>query len=153
MLSMEIKITKKPFSISTNARIFYRIIQLLLIMHYTGRTDNKTVSLMKAHLLIWALQTKDRKSLLLKSKDNEYIKSIGIWNIDQNTNQALTYMHEDDLCSIEKKNYSLTKNGKNLIKNIIDDETIFIAEKSFLKEIGSSMTEVNITKLQNLWIS
>lgn len=108
---------------------------------------------MKAHLLLWALQTKDRESLLLKSKDNEYSASIGIWNIDQNTNQALTYMHEDDLCSIEKKNYSLTENGKKLVKKIIDDKTIFVEEKSFLTKIGSSLTDVNITKLQNLWIS
>lgn len=150
---MEIKITKKPFSISTNARIFYRIIQLLLVMHYTGRTNNKTVPLMKAHLLIWALQTKERENLLLKSKDNEYNTSIGIWNIDKNTNQALTYMHEDDLCSIDKNNYSLTENGKNLVRKIIDDKTIFVEEKNFLTKIGSSLTDVNITKLQNLWIS
>lgn len=150
---MEIKITKKPFSISTNARIFYRIIQLLLIMHYTGRTNNKTVPLMKAHLLIWALQTNNREGLLLASKHNKYDTSIGIWNIDKNTNQALTYMHEDDLCSIDKKNYSLTENGKNLVKKIIDDATIFVEDKIFLTKIGSSLTETNTTKLQNLWIS
>lgn len=150
---MEIKITNKPFSISTNARIFYRIIQLLLIMHYTGRSNNKTVPLMKVHLLIWVLQTKDREKLLLKSQQNDYETSIGLWNIDKNTNQALTYMHEDDLCSIDKKNYSLTKNGKNFIKKIIDDKTVFIEEKKFLENIGSSLTEKNITKLQNLWIS
>ena len=150
---MELIITKKPFSISTNARIFYRIIQLLLIMYYTGRTNNKIVPLMKAHLLIWELQTKERENLLLKSKDNEYNTSIGIWNIDKNTNQSLTYMHEDDLCSIDKKNYSLTENGKSLVKKIIDDKTIFVEEKNFLANIGSSLTETNITKLQNLWIN
>lgn len=150
---MKIKITKKPFSISSNARVFYRIIQLLLIMHYTGRTNNKTIPLMKAHLLLWVLQTKDRKNLLLKSKDNEYNTSIGIWNIDKNTNQSLTYMHEDNLCSIDKKNYSLTENGKSLVKKIIDDKTIFIEEKNFLTNIDLSLTETNIKKLQDLWIS
>ncbi|MDO8609891.1 MAG: hypothetical protein Q7R95_05045 [bacterium] len=150
---MELIISKKPFSISTNARIFYRIIQLLLIMHYTGRSDKKTVPLMKIHLLIWALQSNEREYLLLKSKNSNYEISIGIWNIDKNTNQALTYMHEDDLCSIDKKNYSLTENGNNLVKKIMDDKTIFIEEKQFLKKIGSSLTETNITKLQNLWIS
>lgn len=150
---MKLIISKKPFSISTNARIFYRIIQLLLIMHYTGRTNNKTVPLMKAHLLVWALQTKERESILLKSKANKYNTSIGIWNIDKNTNQALTYMYEDELCSIYQKNYALTENGKKLVKKIIDDKTIFVEEKSFLTEIGSSLTEVNITKLQDLWIS
>lgn len=150
---MELIVSKKPFSISTNARIFYRIIQLLLIMHYTGRSNKKTVPLMKIHLLIWALQSNEREDLLLKSKNSNYEISIGIWNIDKNTNQALTYMHEDDLCSIDKKNYSLTKNGNNLIKKIIDDKTIFMEEKQFLVNIGSSLTETNITKLQNLWIS
>lgn len=153
MNRMELIISKKPFSISTNARIFYRIIQLLLIMHYTGRTSNKVVPLMKIHLLIWALQSQEREKLLVKSKNSDYQVSIGIWNIDKNTNQALTYMHEDDLCSIDKKNYALTENGKNLLKKIIDDKTIFIEEKKFLENIGSSLTDVNITKLQNLWIS
>ena len=150
---MKIKITKKPFSIGTNARIFYRIIQLVLILHYTGGRSKKTVPLMKIHLLIWVLQSKERKKILLTSKENDYNLSIGIWSIDKNTNQALTYMHEDDLCSINKKSYSLTNNGKNLVKKIIDDKTIFIEEKKFLENIDLSLTEKNVTKLQNLWIS
>ena len=89
---------------------------------------------MKIHLLIWALQSNEREGLLLKSKNSNYKISIGIWNID-------------------KKNYSLTENGNNLIKKIIDDQTTFIEEKQFLEKIGSSLTETNITKLQNLWIS
>ena len=62
-------------------------------------------------------------------------------------------MYEDELCSIYQKNYALTENGKKLVKKIIDDKTIFVEEKNFLTKIGSSLTEVNITKLQNLWIS
>lgn len=150
---MKIKLTKKPFSISTNARIFYRIIQLLLIIYYTGGRSKKAVPLMKMHLLIWVLQSKEREKILLASKESNYNLSIGIWNIDKNTNQALTYMHEDDLCSINKKIYSLTNNGKNLVKKIIDDKTIFIEEKKFLENIDLSLTEKNVTKLQNLWIS
>ena len=150
---MELIVSKKPFSISTNARIFYRIIQLLLIMHYTGRSNKKTVPLMKIHLLIWALQSNEREDILLKSKNSNYEISIGIWNIDKNTNQSLSYMHEDNLCAINKKNYSLTDNGKVLVKKIISDKTIFIEEKKFLENIGSSLTDTNVTKLQNLWIS
>lgn len=150
---MEIIVSKKPFSISTNARIFYRIIQLLLIMHYTGRSNKKTVPLMKIHLLIWALQSNEREDILLKSKNSNYEISIGIWNIDKNTNQALTYMHEDNLCVINKKNYSLNDNGKKLVKKIINDKSIFIEEKTFLGNISSSLTDTNVTKLQKLWIS
>lgn len=152
---MKWKITQKPFSISTNARIFYRIIQLLLIIHYTGRKSrgNKTVPLMKIHLLIWVLQSDERQKLLLESKNNDYETSIGIWDIEANTNQALTFMHNDDLCTIDKKNYSLSENGNSLVEKIIDDESIFIEEKKFLNQIASSLAETKVTQLQNLWIS
>jgi len=150
---MELKITKKPFSISTNGRILYRIVLLLLIMYYTGRGQKKAVALLKIHLLVWAMQTIERQKLLLLSKENNYVTSVGIWNIDNNTNQALTYMYEDGLCNIKKKNYGLTDEGKKLVKKIIEDQEVFKDEKEFLHTIGSSLGENKVNKLQDLWIS
>jgi len=150
---MELKITQKPISINSNSRIFYRIIILLLIMHYTGRSKNKRVPLLKIHLLVWALQSIDRQKLLLTAKENDYRTSIGIWNIDINTNKALGYMYEDKLCNIDKKNYELTEAGKNLVEAILEDKELFKDERDFLSSIGKSLSDKKVMKLRDMWIS
>lgn len=150
---MKLKITKKPFNIGTNARLVYRIVQILLIMSYTGGRNKKVVPLLKIHLLIWSLQSIERQQILLESKDNDYSISVGIWNIDRNTNQALTYMYEDNLCRINGKNYELSDEGKKLAKKIIDDKEIFNDEKEFLNKIDLTLTQKKVTKLRELWIS
>jgi hypothetical protein len=149
---MKVTISKRPFSIMSNSRILYRIIQILFTMHYTGRGNQKTVSLLKLHLLTWTIQTENRKTLLLQSINSDFTKSIGIWEIDENINKALTYMYEDDLCIIKKQNYSLTTKGKEFIFNIVKDKEIFIEEKEFFQKIGKKINETNVTKLKNLWI-
>jgi len=150
---MELKITQKPISINSNSRIFYRIIILLIIMHYTGRGPNKRVPLLKIHLLVWTIQSIDRQKLLLTVKENDYRTSIGIWNIDINTNKALGYMYEDGLCTIDKKNYGLTEAGKNLVKLILEDKELFKDERGFLSNIGKSLTDKKVMKLRDMWIS
>jgi len=149
---MKLEITQKPISINSNSRIFYRIIILLLIMHYTGRTKNKRVPLLKIHLLVWAIQSIDRQELLLKSRDNDYSISVGIWNIDINTNKALGYMYEDKLCDIDKKNYELTEAGKNLVEAILEDKELFQDERNFLSSIGKSLSDKKVMKLRDMWI-
>lgn len=150
---MEFKITQKPISINSNSRIFYRIIILLLIMYYTGRSQNKRVPLLKIHLLVWSLQSIDRQKILLKVKESDYKTSIGIWNIDINTNKALGYMYKDGLCNIDKKNYELTEAGKKLVEAILKDKELFKDERNFLSSIGKSLSDKNVMKLRDMWIS
>ncbi len=149
---MEISINKKPFSISSNSRILYRIIQILLSMHYTGIRTEKSLPLIKIHLLVWLLQSKERQEKFFKSMDSNYELSIGIWSIDKDTNIALSYMFEDDLCNIKNKNYSLTEKGKKFISKIVDDKEIFISEKDFLSKVKNKLPGTAVEKLQRLWI-
>jgi len=146
---MQIKITQKPFHVSANARVVYRIIQLLLILQFSRA---KSAFLSKIHLLIWVLDKKERMNLLLRSKELGYNKSIGLWNISKYTNQALLYMYEDGFCEIKGRTYSLTDKGKSFIKKIVDDEEVFLDEKAFLKQLGS-ITEENIKRLEGVWIN
>jgi len=145
---MQIKITQKPFHVSANARVVYRIIQLLLILYFSR---GKSAFLSKIHLLIWVLEKKERMDLLLRSKELDYNKSIGLWSISDYTNQALLYMYEDGFCKISVKTYSLTDKGKEFIKKIIDDKEVFLDEKAFFKQLGS-IREKDIEKLEKLWI-
>jgi hypothetical protein len=122
-------------------------------MHYTGRSANKRVPLLKIHLLVWVIQSIDRQKLLLKVKENDYRTSIGIWNIDINTNKALGYMYEDGLCKIDKKNYELTEAGKKLVEAILKDKELFNDERDFLLSIGKSLSDKKVMKLRDMWIS
>jgi len=146
---MRIQITQKPFNVSSNSRVLYKIIQLLLILYFSR---GKKAPLSKIHLLVWVLDSKKRIELLLSSKKLDYSKSIGLWGIDKNTNKALLYMFEDELCDISKKTYSLTDKGKEFIEEIIKNKEIFLEEKKLLKELGVSLTEANIKKLENIWV-
>jgi len=150
---MKLEITQKPISINSNSRIFYRIIILLLIMYYTGRSKSKRVPLLKIHLLVWAIQSIDRQKLLVKVKENDYSTSIGIWTIDINTNQALGYMYADGLCNIDKKNYELTEAGKKLVEAILKDKELFSDERDFLSSIGKSLSDKKVVKLREMWIN
>ena len=62
---MKVKITHKPFNVSSNARVLYKIIQLLLILYFSR---SKKSSLSKIHLLVWILEKKDRMNSILRSK-------------------------------------------------------------------------------------
>lgn len=146
---MKIQITQKPFNISSNARVVYRIIQLLLILHFSRA---KSSFLSKIHLLVWILGKKERMDLLLRSKELDFNKSIGLWSIDKYTNQALLYMYEDGFCNISNSTYSLTDKGKGFIKKIIDDKEVFLNEKDFFKKLGS-IRQKDIEKLERLWIN
>jgi len=146
---MKIKITQKPFNISSNARVVYRIIQLLLILYFSR---GKSAFLAKIHLLIWTLDKKERMNLLLKSKDLNYNRSIGLWSISKYTDQALLYMYEDGFCEIKGRTYSLTEKGIEFIKKIVDDKEVFLEEKDFFKKLGS-IREKDIKKLEKIWIN
>ena len=146
---MQIKITQKPFHISANARVLYKLIELLLILYFSR---GKKASLLKIHLLIWVLERRERREVLLKSKESGYEKSIGLWSSNEYTNKALLYLFEDGLCSINKKTYALTDDGKEFIEQIIKDKEVFIEEKSFLKTVTMSLTEAKIEKLKKIWM-
>ena len=144
---MKIQVTQKPFNISSNARVLYKIIQLLLILHFSR---SKKATLSKIHLLVWVLEKKERMKSILRSKELNYNKDIGLWGINTHTNQALLYMFEDSLCDINKKTYTLTNNGKEFIEKIIKDKEVFLDEKEFFKKLGS-IREEDIRKLEKLW--
>ena len=146
---MKVQITHKPFNVSSNARVLYKIIQLLLILYFSR---GKKASLSKIHLLVWVLEKKDRRNTILRSKELDYNQSIGLSGIDKNTNTALLYMFEDELCGISKKTYSLTDKGNKFIEQIIKDKEVFLDEKDFFQKLGSSLTEKNVEKLEKLWI-
>ncbi|PHR73010.1 MAG: hypothetical protein COA66_04220 [Arcobacter sp.] len=147
---MEFKTTKKPINIDTNSRILYLTIIVLFIMNYTGSGKEKNISLLKIHLLLWAIQNPKRRKKLLKSVQNDCEISIGFWNIEIRNNSILTFLLKDDLCGFNGKKYFLTEDGLSFIKNIKNLE-IMKDEQEFLICIGKKLTDKNVEKLKGLW--
>lgn len=147
---MEFKITKKPIDIDTNSRVLYLAMMILFIIYYTGTGKDKTLSLLKLHLLLWAVKNVEKQQKLLTSMHEDCTKSIGFWNIDIKNNAILTILLKDKLCAFNGSKYHLTEDGTALIKNIVGMD-MFKMEQDFLKQIGKKLTDDKVAKLKNLW--
>lgn len=147
---MKFEITKKPLDVEISSRIIYIETMILLMMYYTGLGKEKRVSLLKIHLLLWAIQNKTKQKSLLDSLNNQCDTSIGIWSIDIKSNTILTFMIKDKLCGFNGKMYYLAENGLNFMEHIIP-LNIFKTEQVFLQSIGKKLKEKNVEKLKNLW--
>lgn len=136
--------------IDTNSRVLYLVMMILFIIYYTGAGKDKNISLLKLHLLLWAVKNIENQQTLLSSLYEDCVKSIGFWNIDIKNNAILTILLKDKLCAFNGSKYYLTKDGSNLIKNIVDMD-MFKDEQEFLKQIGKKLTDQKVTNLKNLW--
>lgn len=149
---MEFQITEKDIDIETTSRVRYLVIIILLIMYYAGWGKEKTISLLKIHLLLWALKSEKRMNILLETIENSCNDSIGFWNINLQTNSILTLMIEDGLCGYNGEKYYLKEIGFNLIEQIIKEKDIFEFEQSFLKKVkGNKLSENKVDNLKSLW--
>jgi len=149
---MEFKITDKNIDIETTNRVRYLVIIILLAMYYTGWGKEKTISLLKIHLLLWVLKSESRMNTLLKSIENDCNDSIGFWNINLQTNSILTLMIEDGLCGFNGTKYYLKEVGIQLIEQIKKEKDIFQLEQDFLKKVsGNRLSEKKVDSLKSLW--
>ena len=136
--------------VDTNSRVLYLVMMILFIIFYTGSGKDKSVSLLKLHLLLWAIKSIDRQQKLLDSLQVDCSSPIGFWNIDIKNNAILTILLKDKLCEFNGAKYYLTEDGTTLIKNISKMD-MFNVEQNFLKQIGKKLTDEKVKKLQNLW--
>lgn len=149
---MEFKVTEKDIDIETTSRVRYLVIIILLIMYDAGWGKEKTISLLKIHLLLWALKSQKHMNILLDAIENSCNNSIGFWNINLQTNSILTLMIEDGLCGYNGEKYYLKEIGFQLIEQIKKEKDIFKFEQDFLKKVkGNKLTEKKVDSLKNLW--
>ncbi|BCA28701.1 hypothetical protein N5C55_26330 [Pseudomonas otitidis] len=143
-----IKFTRRPSPALAEQRPLYKITQALLIVEICCR--GKKCSLIKLHLLNWALKSRGRISSLEIAAKNKKL-SIPVWGFDPALAVALQLALEEEIFTIEGLNLKITKKGNQLLDVIINDETAFPKEKSQLKKIGKGITEEMVTSVSKGW--
>ncbi len=139
----------KPDAIPFNYRISYKISLLCMIIKVCcGR---RGCSLIKMHILATAISDLEYKCKLEKYL-NTHIASEFVVRFEPAVNRALEYALVDGFI-VQQANgtYKLTDKGKELTRKILDDETIFIHEKSVLEGIHNDLTEEKIRAISERW--
>ncbi|WP_337968937.1 hypothetical protein [uncultured Flavobacterium sp.] len=145
----DIKFSKKPISIPVDYRPMYKIAQIVMILSITC-IGNKS-SLLKLHLLSWALKDDKNKDEVLELIRNNYEIDIAVWGIEPALNRALLFCISENICIIENGKYILTKKGEDFFKVIVKAE-VFKEEFEFLNFVGKrKITDNRIESISNKW--
>lgn len=140
---------KKPISISANYRPFYKISQITLILKLSSRMSK--ASLLKLHFFSWVLKSNERMAQITEYVDNNFKGKLSLWRIDPLVNRALEFGIAENFFIHKKGKYALANRGKQLSDLILDEDDIFVEEKSFLKEIGKKISETKINSMIDKW--
>lgn len=147
-LQGDIIFNAKPDAIPYNYRISYKVSQLCLILRICGRGD--TCSLIKLHMISFALVSRDNMSKLAAFADGE--DRVPIVRFDPAVNRALTYAIAYGFIEQNKTGkYALTSYGKCLadqIKNANDLMTMEITDLSILEK---KLSESKVKELVDMW--
>lgn len=145
-----IRFKRKPIPIPAEYRPSYKMAQIVLILKLTCQGEKG--SLLKLHLLSWALKSEINRQELIKFIRSNFKSDLKIWGIEPALNRALSYAVAEKICSIEKGKYILTKKGNAFYEKIIRDSKILDIEIDFLKQIGKrKITDNRIFALSKKW--
>lgn len=139
----EIRFSKKKVPLSPELRPFYRISQIILVLHLSSTKE--TASLLKLQLFNWGLQNTRRFDRLLKLKETNDFPLI---RFDPFLNRALNYGVAMDLFTLNKntRKFSLTVKGRELALQLLR-ESIFTEEKTFLLQIKKGLSDTYLIGL------
>jgi len=144
-----IKFSKKPISIPVDYRPVYKIAQIVMILSITC-IGNKS-SLLKLHLLSWALKDDKNKDEVLELIKSNYDTDIAVWGIEPALNRALLFCISENICIMENGKYLLTEKGTDFFKLIVKAE-VFVEEFEFLNFVGKrKITDNRIESISNKW--
>lgn len=144
----KIKFTRRPSPALAEQRPLYKITQALLIVEICGR--GQKCSLIKLHLMNWALKSRSRISALELAAKNKKL-TIPVWGFDPALAIALQFALEETILVVEGSSLKITDKGNHLLDAVINDETAFPKEKSYLKRIGKGITEEMVTSVSKGW--
>lgn len=143
--------TKKPIPIPAEYRPIYKIAQLCFILKYSC-VSNKS-SLLKLHLISWALKSPKNRTVVLDLIHNNYKSDFSTWGIDPSVNRALHIAVKENYCTCPKDKYQLTSEGLIFVETIEHDKSILEEEITFLKKVGKkTLTEKRLSSLSKKWI-
>ena len=128
-------------------RPLYKITQVLLILHLCSRGKKST--LIRLHLISWAMKDVKRRSTLLQSANKNKVQ-FGIWGVDPSINFALQYSLAEGLIEMSGVSYRLSGAGTTFISKIKASD-ILEGDFDYLKSIGCRITEKMVLDIVAEW--
>ena len=145
-----ITFSKKPISIPPEYRPSYTIGLIVLILKICCQSSKS--SLLKLHLINWALKSDENKNSLKKFVLSNYTESSKTWGIEPSLNRALNYSVHEGICSITDGKYQLEEKGEVFYQKIIEDPEYLNEEIDFLKFLGKrKITDNRIDSIYKKW--
>ena len=146
----KITFSKKPISIPPEYRPSYSIALIVLILKICCQGSKS--SLLKLHLINWALKSNENKDSLKKFVLSNYTESSKTWGIEPSLNRALNYSVHEEICSIENGKYLLLEKGEIFFSKIIENPEYLNEEIDFLNFLGKrKITDNRIDLIFKKW--
>ena len=146
----KITFTKKPISIPPEYRPSYMIGLIVLILKICCQSSKS--SLLKLHLINWALKSNENKNSLKKFVLSNYTESSKTWGIEPSLNRALNYSVHEGVCSIIDGKYQLQEKGEVFYQKIIKNTEYLKEEMDFLNFLGKrKITDNRIDLIYKKW--
>lgn len=146
----KITFSKKPISIPPEYRPSYTIGLIVLILKICCQGSKS--SLLKLHLINWALKSNENKDSLKKFILSNYTESSKTWGIEPSLNRALNYSVHEGVCSIINGKYQLQEKGEVFYSKIVENPEYLNEEIDFLKFLGKrKITDNRIDSIYKKW--
>jgi hypothetical protein len=130
----KITFKKKPISIPPEYRPSYTIGLIVLILKICCQSSKS--SLLKLHLINWALKSTENKNSLKHFVLSNYTESSKTWGIEPSLNRALNYSVHEGICSISNGKYQLQEKGEIFYSKILENPEYLNEEIDFLNFLG-----------------
>ena len=141
-----IRFSLKKESVPYHNRLTYKVTILLLILLKCCR--GRGCSLTKFQIIMNYLHSKESQRQLIEFIGTN--KTFVYLRYDSTVISALEFMECDKLIELQSNgSVKLTDKGKKIAEIVWEDKEIFLFEKKFLTQLGSSMTETLVKK--NYW--
>lgn len=144
--NIQITFTKKAVPIPADYRPLYKIAQILQIILFCGRGGK--ISLLKLQFFIWASKSERNR--------NEFYKLISgkndskIWSLDPTVIRAINFAIGERLCERVNDKIKITHKGETFVKQL-GEKNILENQKSFLMNIGKSVSEKEVKTIAKEW--
>ena len=148
MNDKKMKFIQRPAPVFVEHRPIYNIGQILLILYLSSRGFKS--SLTRLQLFNWLIKERVRKDKVILSIKNNKL-DVYAWGFDPALTIALRYAIAEKLIDEDVDSFKLTNKGVEYCMRILEDETLFEEEKTFLQVVKKSITEKIVDSATKGW--
>ena len=136
----------RPQPLSATLRPLYRVSLLMLVLRLNCLRG--TASLLKLQFFNWVMKSKNLRDHISRLSRTQSVFMLGIIHMDPMVNLALKYAFAEGLVTVTRNSkYKLTDKGQQFTESILSDsEEPLAAEREFLEDLGSRISEVKLQR-------